>query len=307
MERPQGAASRPWILLLLPLLAVALAARLALAVPPENFDSASYNLVASIVRDGGNVYAETDRYNYSPFWFLVLGGMQPIASVLQLPVANAARILLSGVDVATAVMLWRMAGPISAAVFFANPVSMAITGYHGGFDSIALLLVLIAVWADPRLKIMAAVMLAGMVADRPGAGHRRAPAPVQRPGARERQGRLVALGTIVVHHRGRDPVRGRRPAARHPGDHAGQCGDRRPLRGLFDVSVRAPHGGIFVLFAVSNILGYLISLVAGVLVGCAERLGAGQTELAVLAGEKRTRDEKSLKGSRRDWSRLPTK
>ena len=31
-----------------------------------------------------------------------------------------------------------------------------------------------------------------------------------------------------------------------------------------DVSVRAPHGGIFVLFAVGNILGYLIALVAGV-------------------------------------------
>ncbi len=33
--------------------------------------------------------------------------------------------------------------------------------------------------------------------------------------------------------------------------------------------MRAPHGGIFVLFAVHNILGYLIALVAGVLVGCA--------------------------------------
>ena len=36
-----------------------------------------------------------------------------------------------------------------------------------------------------------------------------------------------------------------------------------------DVSVRAPHGGIFVLFAVHNILGYLIALVAGVVVGAA--------------------------------------
>jgi PTS system fructose-specific IIC component len=34
-----------------------------------------------------------------------------------------------------------------------------------------------------------------------------------------------------------------------------------------EVSVRAPHGGIFVLFAVGNILGYLIALAAGVLVG----------------------------------------
>ena len=35
----------------------------------------------------------------------------------------------------------------------------------------------------------------------------------------------------------------------------------------FDVGVRAPHGGIFVLFAVTNMLGYFIALVAGVIVG----------------------------------------
>ena len=35
------------------------------------------------------------------------------------------------------------------------------------------------------------------------------------------------------------------------------------------VSVRAPHGGIFVLFAVHNILGYLLALAIGVLVGAA--------------------------------------
>ena len=34
-----------------------------------------------------------------------------------------------------------------------------------------------------------------------------------------------------------------------------------------DVAVRAPHGGIFVLFAVDNILGFFIALVAGVVVG----------------------------------------
>jgi len=39
------------------------------------------------------------------------------------------------------------------------------------------------------------------------------------------------------------------------------------LSQLFDVGVRAPHGGIFVLFAVTNVLGYLIALAAGVVVG----------------------------------------
>ena len=39
------------------------------------------------------------------------------------------------------------------------------------------------------------------------------------------------------------------------------------LSEAFNVGVRAPHGGIFVIFAVHNIPGYLISLAAGVLIG----------------------------------------
>lgn len=41
--------------------------RMLLAAQPfYNFDVESYSLVAGIVREGGNVYAETIRYNYSP-------------------------------------------------------------------------------------------------------------------------------------------------------------------------------------------------------------------------------------------------
>jgi len=39
------------------------------------------------------------------------------------------------------------------------------------------------------------------------------------------------------------------------------------LSEALNVSIRAPHGGIFVLFAVHNIIGYLIALAAGVAVG----------------------------------------
>jgi PTS system fructose-specific IIC component len=40
-----------------------------------------------------------------------------------------------------------------------------------------------------------------------------------------------------------------------------------------DVTLRAPHGGIFVIFAVGNIAGFLISLVAGTLVATAAVVG----------------------------------
>ena len=51
-------------------------------------------------------------------------------------------------------------------------------------------------------------------ADRARPGDRAPAQPVQRRRARERQGRLAARR--VVHHRGRDPVRRGRPAARDP-------------------------------------------------------------------------------------------
>ena len=47
------------------------------------------------------------------------------------------------------------------------------------------------------------------------------------------------------------------------------------------VGLRAPHGGVFVLFAVQNILGFLIALIAGVVVAAlavtaAKQLGANR-------------------------------
>ena len=54
-----------------------------------------------------------------------------------------------------------------------------------------------------------------------------------------------------------------------------------------DVGLRAPHGGIFVLFAVDNIFGFLIALVAGVLVSAAlvvvlKSLGRTDADLATV-------------------------
>ncbi len=56
------------------------------------------------------------------------------------------------------------------------------------------------------------------------------------------------------------------------------------------VSLRAPHGGVFVIFAVDGILGFVIALVAGVLVAAASvialkslgRARASQTELVTV-------------------------
>jgi PTS system fructose-specific IIC component len=57
------------------------------------------------------------------------------------------------------------------------------------------------------------------------------------------------------------------------------------LSQALDVTLRAPHGGIFVLFAVGNIFGFLISLAVGVVISAAavialKSMGQAQTATA---------------------------
>ena len=44
----------------------------------------------------------------------------------------------------------------------------------------------------------------------------------------------------------------------------------------FDVTLKAPHGGIFVFFAIGNLVWFVVSLLAGMLVGAAAVIAAKQ-------------------------------
>jgi PTS system fructose-specific IIC component len=118
---------------------------------------------------------------------------------------------------------------------------------------------------DPRLEIMAAVMLAGMVP--PIA---LALATVLRPHLfslpeRENGKAGWALGASFITE-GAIPFAAADPLRVIPSIMLGSA-VTGALSEAFNVSVRAPHGGIFVLFAVHNILGYLVALAVGVVVG----------------------------------------
>jgi fructose PTS system EIIBC or EIIC component len=117
----------------------------------------------------------------------------------------------------------------------------------------------------PQLKIMAAVMLAGMVP--PIA---LALATVMRPqlftvAERENGKAGWLLGASFITE-GAIPFAAADPLRVIPSIMLGSA-VTGGLSELLGVSVRAPHGGIFVLFAVHNILGYLIALAAGAVVG----------------------------------------
>lgn len=119
----------------------------------------------------------------------------------------------------------------------------------------------------PELKIMAAVMLAGMVP--PIA---LALATVVRPQLfnqveRENGKAGWLLGASFITE-GAIPFAAADPLRVIPAIMLGSA-VTGGLSQAFDVGVRAPHGGIFVLFAVDGVAGFLIALAAGVAVGAA--------------------------------------
>jgi fructose PTS system EIIBC or EIIC component len=123
----------------------------------------------------------------------------------------------------------------------------------------------------PQLRVMAAVMLAGMVP--PLA---LALATVARPhlftvAERENGKAAWLLGASFITE-GAIPFAAADPLRVIPSIMLGSA-VTGGLSEALHVSLRAPHGGIFVLFAVSNILGFLVALLAGVLVAAAAVIG----------------------------------
>ena len=109
----------------------------------HNFDFESYCIVGDIVNSGQNVYASTSRYNYGPIFFLILGGFYRLASHFshQIVIYRIFIVsLLTFVDFLIARIVSRKAGIVWGLLFFLNPISLIITGYHNQFDNIALLL-----------------------------------------------------------------------------------------------------------------------------------------------------------------------
>lgn len=103
------------------------------------FDYESYEIVAGIANAGGNVYAETSRYNYGPLWFLLLGFLR---SAFGGGFRMAIVALLSLADAGIAALLWRTRRHFAAALFLLSLVSVYVTAVHNQFDNAAVALAL---------------------------------------------------------------------------------------------------------------------------------------------------------------------
>jgi hypothetical protein len=115
-----------------------------------NADMASYEIVADIAGRGGNVYAETSRYNYSPLWFFVLRWLKSIQRIFPLiPFFAVVRSFLCCVDLVALAGILMIAAKKKLSLertclfFYLNPVSFLITGYHGQFENMAIAMLIL--------------------------------------------------------------------------------------------------------------------------------------------------------------------
>jgi hypothetical protein len=139
---------------------VGLSLRLWLAWGPYgNYDQISYRIVSEIVARGGNVYAETYRYNYGPIWFLLLAVFRGAAAATGLPFHFVVRSFLTLADAGNALLiglLAREAGVRSAGagalVYALSPVAILVVGFHGQFDNLAALPLLLAALLTLRAR-----------------------------------------------------------------------------------------------------------------------------------------------------------
>ncbi len=118
-----------------------------------NLDIESWHIVAGVVESGGNVYHETTRYNYGPVWFEILAQLQN-SLIYDQPSIEALRyritFFLILVDIGICLFLFLNHGLKVSAIFFLNPISIIISGYHGQFDNLAILFGLLAIWFYQR-------------------------------------------------------------------------------------------------------------------------------------------------------------
>lgn len=127
-----------------------------------NYDQESYEIVVKIMLQGGNVYKETSRYNYSPIWSWILLAL----SFVPVPFHLAIRGFLSIADLGCAILislivkrskpnLWLRA----FILYWLNPVAILIVGYHGQFETLAMLPLLLSLYIRRANWLLATLSL----------------------------------------------------------------------------------------------------------------------------------------------------
>ena len=147
--------SRPGLLLLAGFVAAA-AVRIAwLAAFEDNWDMGTYRDFAAQAPRGSALYRDIVSYHFSPVFAFLVAGVASVATAFGFSFETGVGAVLLLADAAAAALVYRIARrnlerPFGAAagaalLFFANPVSVLVTGFHVQFDNLAVLFLLAAI------------------------------------------------------------------------------------------------------------------------------------------------------------------
>lgn len=108
----------------------------------------SWKIAADIMARGGTVYAETFRYTTAPIWFNCLHFLDMLPGTGEggyFALRYKIVIFLTCIDIVIFIILFRRFNLLVASLFFLNPISIIISGYHGQFENLAIIFGLIGV------------------------------------------------------------------------------------------------------------------------------------------------------------------
>jgi hypothetical protein len=121
----------------------------------DNWDMGTYRQFVEFAPRGGGLYRDIISYHFSPVFAFLLAGVARIASGIGMSFEKAVGLVLLAADAVSALLVYRIARrnlgrpPFLAAgaslLFFSNPVSVFVTGFHLQFDNLAILFLLAAI------------------------------------------------------------------------------------------------------------------------------------------------------------------
>ena len=123
-------------------------ARISIALLGHNVDFQHWFRNTEVIRHGGSLYSGGEFYGFGPVWMFVLRFADLIQNIFpeNRKIFRLVIILvLTLADLLIAAIIARKFSHYAALLFFLNPVSIIITGYHNQFDNIAILVALIAI------------------------------------------------------------------------------------------------------------------------------------------------------------------
>lgn len=125
--------------------------RILAAFRGHNDDINTFLTVAKLMSEGKNVYTYFNPSPYGPVYYLLLGLFYKIISLISSPaivpivLRFTETLFLTAIDVGITAIMLRSFGMIAAVLFFLNPISIIITGYHSQIDNFAIFMGMLAV------------------------------------------------------------------------------------------------------------------------------------------------------------------